>query len=353
MIKTHIRRLTMRANLDTQSGYGLSIQKTFDGLQRRGVFVSLRAIGVNEMWNQRIPVKMRGQIVVVPQPEEWEVLFCPPPNAPTPRKKTIWITMWESTILQPQIVSLMNQCEHVVVPCSWCERSFKDSGVTAPISAISLGYDPDVYFPTPISKNGPTIFGVAGRVAHCAKRKAIQEAIDLFIETFPTDENVRLHVKIHPSDKINPVRDRRVKISEEVMEPYQLGEWLRGLTAYLTLCRGEGFGLWPLNAIACGRPVIGCRYSGQADYMTDGNSFLVDFKEVPADDFGAGKTPYQGMWCEPDTKHASEIMKAIHKKRSLAIAKAELGPLSVGHLTWDSMTDSFHALLEEIGVWKT
>lgn len=339
----------MRARLYVQDGYGLAFQKIFEGLQERGVFISLRQIGPVV----QAPVKMKGQVVIVPQPEEWEVLFCPPPEAPTPRKKTLWFTMWESSRLQPQIVSLLSRCEHVVVPCSWCAESFKESGVNAPVSVISLGYDPTVYYQSPLSTGGPTIFGVAGRPAHCAKRKGIQSAINLFLRTFPSEPDVRLHVKIHPNDKIDPVTDDRVKVFRDIMEPYQLGEWLRGLTAYVTLARGEGFGLWGLNAIACGRPMIGCKYSGQADYITEKNSFQVNFKEVPADDIGAGNTPYAGTWCEPDEEHAVEIMRAIHNDRTLAVVKSNAGPASVKHLTWDATVDKFHALLEQLGVWKT
>lgn len=339
----------MRLFCDIHSGYGGAGQQTFGWLIRKGIFVSLRAIGVNEMWDQQLPVQMKGHMVVVPQPEEWEILFAPPANLPTPRKKTVWMTMWESSVLQPQQVSLMNRAEHVITPCRWCADSFKESGVTRPISVVSLGFDPEVYYPTPIAQTGPTVFGVAGRVTHCAKRKMIQEAIDLFLATFHGVEDVRLHVKVHPDDKLKPITDSRVKVFRDVLEPYQLGEWLRGLTAFVTLSRAEGLGLWPLQALACGRPVIGCAYSGQADFMNDVNSFLVPFREISCDGHGDSNVVYDGEWAEPNQKAAGQIMQSIHRKRTLAIDKGTAGPATVAHLTWEKVTDDLIKVLTEIG----
>lgn len=342
----------MRFHCDIHSGYGEATRQTFEWLHRRGIFVSIRPIGINEMFNQQLPVQMKGHMVVVPQPEEWELLYAPPTNAPTPRKKTVWMTMWESTVLQPRNVALLNNAEHVITPCNWCAESFKESGVKKPISVVPLGFNPEVFYPTPIALTGPTVFGIAGRVAHCAKRKMIQEAIDLFLATFPGVEDVRLHVKIHPDDKIKTVTDRRIKIFREVWEPYQLANWLHGLTAYMTLSRAEGYSLWPLQALACGRPVIGCAYSGQADFLTEHNSFLVPFKEVSCDGHGDSNVAYDGTWAEPNQKVAAQIMQSIHRKRAMALEKGNFGPPSVAHLTWEKSTDKLIETLEGVGVWK-
>lgn len=344
-----MRRLTLRSQLDCHSGYGVAVCEFFKWMTNRDIFVSLRPTGIDEQYGASIPKEMRAQIVHTRQPEEFELLIYPPTLPGTPERKTVILSMWEATEIPAPNVHLMNRCVAVITPCNWCKESFEKSGVTKPVVVVPLGMDDKIFTPIPLLEGGPTVFGIAGRVAHCAKRKGIQEAIDLFLATFKGFEDVRLHVKIHPDDKIKPINDKRVKIFRDVMEGYQLSHWLHGLTAYMTLSRAEGYGLWPLQSLACGRPVIGCKYSGQADFMTDENSFIIPHKEVSCDGVGDSNVAYEGMWAQPDMKAAAKIMLAIHRNRKLAIEKSLVCATSVAHLTWEKCTDRLIKVLTEIG----
>lgn len=356
------RRLTILAQLDIHSGYGLIVASAFERLQKRDIFVSLRATGIDETGGAQIPKEMRGQIVHTRQPEQYELMIYPPTLAPTPDRKTIWWTMWESSILAPVNVSILNRSETVavIVPSRWCKKSFEDSGVTKPIHVVPLGFDPDIFRAMPITETGPVVLGIAGRVAHCSKRKMMQETIDLFLATFKGVENVRLHVKVHPTDQLKDPKDRRVKIFRDVMEGYQLANWLHGLTAFITLARAEGYGLWPLQALACGRPVIACHYSGHFDFLFDpsgdviiggSNSFPVPFREVPVDGVGDSNVAYEGAWAQPDMNAAGQIMQGIYRNRSRMLSAAQVSE-SVAHLTWERSIDKLIAVCEEIGVWS-
>lgn len=345
------QRLTLRAQLDIHGGYGFIIWNTFQHLTKRGIFVTIRPDAIDEQFGTSLPIEMRSAIQRRQQVEPHELFIFTPTHMPSPGKKTIWWTMWESSELGKMQVSLLNRSdvEHVIVPCEWVRKAFIDSGVKNPITVIALGFNPDDFWPTPVSAAGPTVFGVAGRVAHCEARKNVQAVIDLFMATFIGVEDVRLYVKIHPNDPIKDPKDRRVKFFKDVMEPFEIGNWLRSLTALVTLSRAEGYGLFPLQALACGRSVIGCAYSGHADFMSETNSFLVPFREVPVDGTGAFGAVYEGNWSNPDTKIAAKIMQAVHKKRSLAIDKGAAAHATVSNLTWEASTDKLIAILQEVG----
>ena len=71
-----------------------------------------------------------------------------------------------------------------------------------------------------------------------------------------------------------------------------------------------------------GKPVIATGYSGNLDFMTEGNSLLVDYRLVP---IGPGAPPYpaDGEWAEPDVEHAAELMRLVFDDRAAAAALGE------------------------------
>jgi glycosyltransferase involved in cell wall biosynthesis len=346
---TQQRRLTARFHCNRFTGYGEMVCQLFEWLTKFGIYVSVRPLAVDEQWGKAssIPMQMRAQMVNSRQPEPWELLMAPPNNPPTPGRKTVMFSMYESTELPRPMVHNLNQCALVIVPCDWCRESFIESGVNVPIEVIPLGYDPAVFQPTPMRMDGPTVFGVAGRTKHCARRKSVQEGIDLFLKTFAQDEDVRLHVKVHPDD-IAEAKDHRVKISKSHFEPYELAHWLSGLTAFMTLSRAEGFGLWPLQAMACGRPVLGMKYAGQAGFLSEANSYVIPHREVEPQS-GLSNVIYLGMWAEPKLKEAGQLMQRVRSNRAEAAVIGAAGQKWIRDWTWERSATQLVKVLEEVG----
>ena len=86
---------------------------------------------------------------------------------------------------------------------------------------------------------------------------------------------------------------------------------------YISLHRAEGFGLTMAEAMAMEKPVIATGYSGNMDFMTAENSFLVNHKLVPiAKDHGPYKRGF--IWAEPDLEHAAELMRHVYEHREPA-----------------------------------
>ncbi|HEY4450084.1 MAG TPA: methyltransferase domain-containing protein [Solirubrobacteraceae bacterium] len=89
---------------------------------------------------------------------------------------------------------------------------------------------------------------------------------------------------------------------------------LNACDCYVSLHRAEGFGLTMAEAMYLGKPVIATAYSGNLDFMTEANSFLVDHTLVP---IGPGAPPYpaQARWAEPDVAHAAALMRDVFESR--------------------------------------
>jgi hypothetical protein len=104
----------------------------------------------------------------------------------------------------------------------------------------------------------------------------------------------------------------------------RLGSLMDAADCYVSLHRSEGFGLTMAESMALGKPVIATAYSGNLEFMTDENSFLVPFSwtRVPE---GAGPYPAGTRWAEPDIGAAAAMMRTVVESPEIAAPVAERG----------------------------
>ena len=103
---------------------------------------------------------------------------------------------------------------------------------------------------------------------------------------------------------------------------------LAAVDCYVSLHRAEGFGLTLAESMYLGKPVIATGYSGNLDFMTDQNSFLVRHSMVPV---GKGADPYpaDAQWAEPDLDHAAELMRQVVENPAHAGERAARGAADI------------------------
>jgi glycosyltransferase involved in cell wall biosynthesis len=103
---------------------------------------------------------------------------------------------------------------------------------------------------------------------------------------------------------------------EEMSGLYMSGD------CYVSLDRGEGFGLGPFQAGANGKPIIVTGFGGVTEYAKHDNSYLVDYVEVPV--FGMPYSPWyllEQNWAEASQAHGSSLMKHVFNNRDEAYTK--------------------------------
>jgi glycosyltransferase involved in cell wall biosynthesis len=155
-----------------------------------------------------------------------------------------------------------------------------------------------------------------------------------FQEAFPrgaTELNVSLIVKAMNTNN-DPLwreclrktaNDRRITIIDNVLDHSEYYELMRNCDAVISLHRAEGFGRLMAEAMAMGIPVIASRYSGNLDFMTDDNSWLIDGDLVP---ILPGDYPFHHgqNWLEPSIREAAGALRECAtdeaKRRRLAAA---------------------------------
>ena len=114
---------------------------------------------------------------------------------------------------------------------------------------------------------------------------------------------------------------------------------------YVSLHRSEGLGLTMAEAMRLAKPVIATGYSGNMDFMTDENSYLVEYTAgvVPP---GSDPYPSGGRWADPKLDHAAELMHRVYRAREEAARKAAVAQQDI--LTRHNLERSAAALSERL-----
>jgi len=94
--------------------------------------------------------------------------------------------------------------------------------------------------------------------------------------------------------------------------------------AYVSLHRSEGFGLSLAEAMLLGKPVIATGYSGNLQFMTPANSWLVGYELTRVGE-GVEMYPADARWAEPDLGHAAELMREVRAGGEAVRQRAERG----------------------------
>jgi glycosyltransferase involved in cell wall biosynthesis len=140
----------------------------------------------------------------------------------------------------------------------------------------------------------------------------------LIIKSLNHDHNPEAHGRLLAAASAQPdvhVIERRLSLGER-------NGLMNAADCYVSLHRAEGFGYTLAESMWLGTPVIATGYSGNVDFMTPNNSYLVDHRLVP---IGAGNEPYppDGVWAEPDVEHAARLMREVFEHRDEAARRVQ------------------------------
>jgi glycosyltransferase involved in cell wall biosynthesis len=169
------------------------------------------------------------------------------------------------------------------------------------------------------------------------ERKNPLAIIEAFSKAFTPDEGPVLVLKSVNGD-IKRLDRERVRLAaadrpdvvliEDYVTKGEANALMARADAYVSLHRSEGFGLTMAEAMAMGKPVIATGYSGNLDFMTEENSFLVShgFSEVPT---GCEPYPPGSKWAEPDVGEAAQLMRQLVDDPDLAARKAAIAAADI------------------------
>ena len=196
------------------------------------------------------------------------------------------------------------------------------------------------YIPLPITKSviDPSTtrpqLGIDGRycflfvfdMMSVMKRKNPLGLISAYIRAFHESDGAQLVIKTmngdkRPEDKellLAAAQGRTdISIIDEYFTRIEASTLISLADCYVSLHRSEGLGLTMSEAMSHGVPVIATNYSGNLDFMTEQNSFLIPWKRVAVGDNAGGYSP-TATWAEPDEDSAVQTMRFVFKNQQEA-----------------------------------
>jgi glycosyltransferase involved in cell wall biosynthesis len=121
----------------------------------------------------------------------------------------------------------------------------------------------------------------------------------------------------------DPSRIPRILVIQRPVSEAHLAALYTACDAFVLPSRGEGWGRPYLEAMATGLPTIGTRWSGNLDFMTDANSYLLDVEHL--DVVGPGATQNispKARWASPSRSHLRRLMRRLSARPAEALARA-------------------------------
>jgi len=170
-------------------------------------------------------------------------------------------------------------------------------------------------------------------IASTFERKNPLALVRAFRKAFGNRQDVQLILKYHHSEfdpAATALLDRLAKASPNIrtinqtLPEDQVYALLRSCDCFVSPHRSEGFGLNLAAAMYYGKPVIATGYSGNMDFTTPENAFLIDYDLVAVQqETGAYKTGY--AWAEPSEDHLAALLRTVLASPDQARERGELG----------------------------
>lgn len=318
------RRLIWSCNIASANGYGVVAENVIKAMLDLEIDVlNPQSISGDTVYGgQFVDEELKKSLNKKIQPDCLEIQHCQPPALRDNVVERIWIyTMYETTHTPKSWIGMLNKAERVIVPSKWLVGSWKEQGVTRPMSVFNHGVDTRFYKYMKRPEREVYTFLHYGQLS---LRKGTDVVVKAFRAAFRPEEKVRLILKT--TTPFYPVEFQipNVEYINATYSKEQMIGLLKEADCLVAPSRGEGFSLPPLEAMATGLPVIITGWSGPEDYIDKKDTLILDYDMVPAEEFDMlYKDFYEpgekaGYWAEPKVDDLRDYMRWCFDNRAKA-----------------------------------
>ncbi|MGH9413707.1 MAG: glycosyltransferase, partial [Terriglobales bacterium] len=337
-----------RAAIYGGSGYADGNQDVLAGLEQQGLPLQVVPIGLQQDRDGLLPPGRRRELERMQRRTlalSGSVLYQSAPPAEFflqwEARVRIGRAAFETDTLPPGWGERCNALDQIWVPSTFNRETFARGGVDEHrLRVMPEGLDTQRFRPglAPLPIPGRRGFNFLS-VFDWIDRKAPDVLLRAYCQAFRADEDVALILKVHKFDDpgcdleehLLYVLEKQMGLRLQDVPPILL---LSGLLpardmprlyasadAFVLPSRGEGWGRPYMEAAASQLPVLATRWSGQRDFLNDGNSYLIDVERVGAVPLDSDREIYlEQRWAEPSVEHLAQLMREVFDHRGAARA---------------------------------
>jgi len=280
-------KIIWRGNLFNPTGIATAFREIVKELIKKGITIQASDIWHSayefnnglEILNNPIDAKDADYTIFADYPHLWRDAY----------GKIIAYFLHEGTRLPDGWTALFNTADLVLVPSQATKNLFRINGVQSKIEIVPFGVNPEIYKPVGAIADDEFVFlYVNSWTGQIGDRKGTDILIKAFDEEFK-DEKVKLILKISTFWDKKPVEyyiqavnkilghsNPNIMINAEYLPEKELAEHYQKADCFVCPTHGESFGLTPINAMACGLPIIITKdnNSGYMDFLRGKDSVL-------------------------------------------------------------------------------
>jgi len=252
-------------------------------------------------------------------------------------QKATLLTMWETNLLPAEFVDYLDKFETVIVPSLHNFDLFSQHHDN--VHVIPLGVDRNMWYPKPMPRTNKYKILCGGSEWY---RKGMDVVLETFLElNLP---NTELHIKIVPPYLSAPknLNHPNVIVHDQWMTEEEERDLVCSMDCFISVSRGEGFGLMPLQAISAGVPTILSDAHGHREF-----SDLATHR-IPTTPVVTAKGIWQNMgdWDEPDREALAEAIKDVRKNGERYRQQAETYAPETAAFNWDTSANQLLQIIK-------
>ena len=254
-------------------------------------------------------------------------------------------TMFETDSIPEAWLPNCEAMDEIWVPTLFNSQTFAAAGVSPErLRVLPSGVNTQMFRPglepLPIPRRGFNFLSIF----EWTHRKAPDVLLRAYLSEFHRDENVALVLKTYARPDVTAsvlpkiaffverTLGLRIEDAPEILlydsallSSADVPRIYASADAFVLPSRGESCGRTYMEALACECPVIATRWSGQMDFLHEGNSELIDCSLSPVP-WNTDVELFAGhRWAEPSVDHLRRLMRHVFTSRDQARQKAMRG----------------------------
>lgn len=233
---------------------------------------------------------------------------------------------WEESIVPSNYIDSFNRyLDGIGTMSNYVTDILLQCGLKIPVQTIGVGaelcdkFNSLTFYRFKTKKNFKFL-----HISSAFTRKGIDILLKGYFEAFTNNDDVCLILKTFPNphNNVNEILEdlrKKYKNAPEIewinkdLNRDQLCSLYKSVDCYVSVSRGEGFGLPIAEAMLSKLPVIVSPNSGMADFCTMDTALLVDYKIIPANTHLTKNDRYNiSMWAEPDYKSLVKNLRYVY-----------------------------------------